>query len=50
MEKSENEIYSGSKSYCKVGKITAKKYFEEDKSISETDFEKFDEDLSCVML
>lgn len=50
MEKSENEVYSGSSSYCKVGKITAKKYFEEDQSISENGFDKFDEDLSCVML
>ena len=42
MEKSKNEIYLASKSYCKVGKITPKKYFEEDKSMTETDFKKVD--------
>ncbi|MFV8376154.1 hypothetical protein [Flavobacterium sp. LB1P62] len=50
MEQSENEVYLGSNSYCKVGKITPKKSFEEDKSITETDFDKFDENVSCVML
>jgi hypothetical protein len=50
MENSENEVYLGSNSYCKVGKITAKKYFEEEQSITETEFEKFDENVSCVMV
>lgn len=48
MENSENEAYLAHNSYCKVGKITAKKSFEE--SESETEFEKFDENLSCIML
>jgi hypothetical protein len=50
MEKSENEVYIASNCYCKVGKITAKRSFEEDKSITETHFEKFDETLSGKML
>lgn len=50
MKKSDNEVYSGSNSYCKVGKITAKKHFEEEQSKAETDFEKIIEKLSCVML
>jgi hypothetical protein len=50
MENQENEVYLGSNSYCKVGKITAKKYFEEEQSITETEFEKFDENLSCAMI
>ncbi|WP_262708570.1 MULTISPECIES: hypothetical protein [Flavobacterium] len=37
MENSENEVYSASKSHCRVGKITPKK-IEEDASITENDF------------
>lgn len=55
MEKSENEVYLASNSYCKVGKITPKKYLQEDQSTIETDFEKenfarYDEIVSGKMM
>ncbi|MFV5692144.1 hypothetical protein ACM55K_08985 [Flavobacterium sp. LT1R49] len=37
MEKSENEVYLASNSYCKVGKITSRKHIKDDKLIPETD-------------
>jgi hypothetical protein len=43
MKNSEKEVYVSHNSYCKVGKITAKKTFEE--SETETEFEKLDEKL-----
>ncbi len=51
MKNSENEVYFPSNSYCKVGKITLRSYFEEEASMTETDFEKensesFDEALT----
>lgn len=50
MEKSENEVYLASKSYCKVGKITPRVYNEEDITSTETSFESFDETLCIKML
>jgi autonomous glycyl radical cofactor GrcA len=50
MEKSENEVYLGSNSYCKVGKITAKKTFEEDQSVAATDLEQSNENTACILV
>jgi hypothetical protein len=50
MEKSEKEVYTGSDSYCKVGKITAKKHYEEEQSTIAADFEKFKQQLSYILL
>ncbi|MFV5685019.1 hypothetical protein ACM55I_06200 [Flavobacterium sp. GB2R13] len=50
MEKLKKEVPLVSNSYCKVGKITAKKHFEEEQSITETEFEKLDENLPCIMI
>ncbi|MFV8441765.1 hypothetical protein [Flavobacterium sp. LB2P44] len=37
MENIESDVYLVSKSHCRVGKITAKKRFEEVKSVPETE-------------
>lgn len=55
MEHSENEIYLASNSYCKVGKITAKRFIGEEQSITENDLEKenyiqYDEVLSTTIM
>ncbi|MFV5701269.1 hypothetical protein ACM55F_05290 [Flavobacterium sp. XS2P12] len=55
MENSENKVYLASNSYCKVGKITSKRYSEEDQSITANDLEKenfiqYDEVLSNAIM
>ncbi|MFV8342994.1 hypothetical protein [Flavobacterium sp. XS2P39] len=55
MEHSENEVYLASNSYCKVGKITSKRFIREEPSIAENDLEKenyirYDEVLSNTIM